>query len=219
VDDAREMARLVRARHPGAKLVLMGESMGGAVLMCLATAPDAPAAAHYVLVAPAVWGRARMNFVLRSTLWLAVNLAPGMVLGGGPIKVTASDNRDALIRLSRDPLTIHRTRVDTLRGLVDTMDAALAAGPRFRAPGLFLYGGKDELVPPEATAATWRSLPQDASADGPRTAFYPGGYHLMMRDLDRATVIADAIAWIATPTAPLPSKADQAARGWLAGQA
>ena len=37
VDDAAEMARLLRALHPGVKLVLMGESMGAAVLMVLAT--------------------------------------------------------------------------------------------------------------------------------------------------------------------------------------
>jgi alpha-beta hydrolase superfamily lysophospholipase len=219
VNDARDMAALVRARHPGARLVLMGESMGGAVLMRLAVEPAAPAGAHYVLVAPAVWGRARMNIILRGSLWLAVNLVPGMTLGGGPVRVTPSDNRDALIRLSRDPLTIHDTRVDTLRGLVDTMDAALAAGPLFRAPALFLYGGKDELVPPEATAATWRSLPEVGAPNGQRLAFYPNGYHLMMRDKDRATVIGDALAWIANPAAPLPSGADKAAEAWLAGQA
>ena len=219
VDDAREMARLVRARHPGARLVLMGESMGGAVLMRLAVEPQAPADASYVLVAPAVWGRARMNIILRGTLWLAVNLAPGMTLGGGPIRVTASDNREALIRLGRDPLTIRRTRVDAVRGLVDTMDAALASGPLFRAPSLFLYGGRDELVPPEATAATWRSLPDQRRPDGPRLAYYPDSYHLMLRDLGRRTVIGDVLAWIANPAVRLPSRADEAALSWLAGRA
>jgi alpha-beta hydrolase superfamily lysophospholipase len=219
VDDAREMARLVRARHPGAKLVLMGESMGGAVLMRLAIAPDAPADARYVLVAPAVWGRARMSIVLRGTLWLAVNLVPGMVLTGAPIRVTASDNREALIRLARDPLTIHQTRVDTLRGLVDTMDGALAAAPLFRAQALFLYGGKDELVPPEATAATWRALPLAGQPGGQTLAFYPNGYHLLMRDLDRKIVLSDVVAWVANPLAPLPSGADAAAQAWLTAQA
>jgi alpha-beta hydrolase superfamily lysophospholipase len=219
VDDARDMAGLVRALHPGAPLILMGESMGGAVLMRLAVEPNAPEGARYVLVAPAVWGRARMNFALRSSLWLAVNVAPGMSLGGGPIRVTPSDNRDALIRLSRDPLTIHRTRVDTLRGLVDAMDAALAAAPEFRAPALFLYGGKDELVPPEATAAVWRSLPDVGPANGARLAFYPHGYHLMMRDHERGIVVGDTLSWIIDPSSPLPSGADRSATAWLASQA
>ena len=122
--------------------------------------------AGYVLVAPAVWGRARMNIFMRSGLWLAATLAPGMEVSRPPppIHVYASDNIPALIRLGRDPLTLLETRFDTLRGLVDLMDTALDAAPHFRAPALFMYGGKDELVPKPATLATWRALPGDADA-------------------------------------------------------
>jgi alpha-beta hydrolase superfamily lysophospholipase len=213
VEDARRMARLLHARYPRARLILAGESMGAAVLMCLGAEPDPPPVDGYVLVAPAVWGRAEMNLFLRATLWAAAGLVPGLELSGAPVRVRASDNRDALIRLSRDPLTIKRTRVDTIKGLVDLMDAALAAAPHFRGRALFLYGGKDELVPDRATAATWRALP-----GAERRAFYPGGYHLLLRDLDRARPIEDVIAWIREPLAPLPSGAEPAARTWLAEQ-
>jgi alpha-beta hydrolase superfamily lysophospholipase len=214
VDDAAEMARLVARRHPGLPLVLMGESMGGAVLMCLAVTAAAPEAARYVLLAPAVWGRARMNPLLRGGLWLMAGLLPGLAVSRGPVQVTASDNRAALVRLANDPLTIHKTRFDTVRGLVDLMDAALAAAPRFEASGLFLYGGRDELVPKEATAATWRNLPQRAAV---RLGYYPDGYHLLLRDLARAVPIGDVIAWLRSPQGLLPSGADVAAGAWLAG--
>jgi alpha-beta hydrolase superfamily lysophospholipase len=216
IDDAAEMVSLLRNRYPGLPLVLMGESMGGAVLMCLATRPDAPAQAGYVLVAPAVWGRARMNVFMRTGLWLAANLTPGMEISRPPppVRVIASDNRDALIRLSRDPLTILSTRMDTLRGLVNLMDAALDASSRFTARALFMYGGRDELVPKEATLATWRALPP-----GPHClAYYPNGFHLLLRDLDRAVPVGDIVAWVRDPAAPLPSGADAAAQKWLDGE-
>ena len=92
------------------------------------------------MVAPAVWGRAEMNLFLRAGLWLLANLIPGFTVTGRVARVVASDNREAIKRLSQDPLTIHETRFDTVRGLVDLMDAALAVAPRFHAPGLFLYG-------------------------------------------------------------------------------
>jgi alpha-beta hydrolase superfamily lysophospholipase len=222
VGDAASMTELLRRRYPDIPLYLMGESMGGAVLMCLATCATPPDVDGYVLVAPAVWGRARMNIFLRSTLWLAANLVPGMALSRPPpaVHVMASDNRDALIRLSRDPLTIRSTRVDTLRGLVDLMDAALNAAPEFKARSLFLYGAKDELVPPPATLATWRALPRKApphkdAAHCSRLGYYNNGWHLLMRDLDRALPIGDAIAWIRDPATPLPSRADAAAGDWL----
>jgi alpha-beta hydrolase superfamily lysophospholipase len=215
IADAAQMALLLTRRHPGVPLVLLGESMGGAVLMGLAVSGLAPAGARYVLAAPAVWGRATMNMFLRGSLWMASTLLPGVAVTGSPVHVMASDNRDAIIRLSRDPLTLRETRFDTLRGLVDLMDAALAAAPAFTAPGLFLYGGRDELVPKDATAEMWRSLPPG----GARKAFYPGAYHLLLRDHARRLPLTDIVTWIRDPRAPLPSGADRAAAAWLATQA
>jgi alpha-beta hydrolase superfamily lysophospholipase len=213
-EDATEMVGILRHRHPGTRIVLMGESMGGAVLMRLATLPTAPEVSGYVLVAPAVWARTEMNVFERSGLWVAATFMPGMEVSRPPppIKIQASDNIDALIRLSRDPLTVRSTRMDTLYGLVDIMDAALAAAPYFRAPGLFMYGARDELVPKDATLAAWRALPP-----GPhRLAYYPNGWHLLMRDIGRADPIGDAIAWIENPNLRrLPSGADDRAQHWL----
>src|SRR5689334_8009164 len=151
---------MLRARYPHTKLILMAESMGAAALMVLATEPDPPDEDGYVLIAPAVWGRSEMNVLMRLSLWFADRTLPALTLTGrGIVKVTASDNREALVRLSNDPLTIHETRVDAIKGLVDLMDRALAAAPRFNAPSLILYGGRDELVPKRAMAETWRDLP------------------------------------------------------------
>ena len=215
VADAAAMARLVRGLHPDVPLVLMGESMGAAALMVLATGAQAPAGASYVLIAPAVWGRARMNFVLSGALWLVTAVVPGLAVSRAPVTIVASDNREALIRLSTDPLTVRRTRMDALGGLVDLMAAALAAAPRLLVPALFQYGGHDELVPKAATAATWRALPRSG---GPRMAYYPKGYHLLLRDLDRELPIGDIVAWLREPSAALPSGAEQAAAAWLAAQ-
>jgi acylglycerol lipase len=212
VGDAREMTGLLKQRYPGVPEFLMGESMGAAVLMVMATEPHAPKVNGYVLVAPAVWGRAEMNIFERGALWIAANTVPGMLLENrGYVKITASDNHDALVRLSKDPLTIFSTRVDTTRGLVDLMDAALASAPKFRSRSLFMYGGKDDLIPKRATTATWRALPSGEAT----LAYYPDHYHLAMRDLGRDTVIDDVIAWMKDPSAPLPSGADRAAEVWV----
>ena len=211
VADAAHLARLVRERFPGVEVLAMGESMGAAVLMLLATSPLAPDRMRYVLLAPAVWGRAQMNLFAVAALWLAATLAPGLRLTGAGLGVRASDNTEALIRLSEDPLTIHATRISAIRGLVDLMGRALEAAARFPAPGLFLYGGRDELVPAHAMAAAWRAL-----RAGERIGFYPDGYHLLLRDHDRAEVIGDVVSWITDPAAPLPSGAEARARAWLA---
>jgi alpha-beta hydrolase superfamily lysophospholipase len=214
--DVVDLLRVLRSRYPGVPLFAMGESMGGAVLMALASRPDAPRIDGWILLSPAVWGRQQMGVLLSSGLWLVSSLAPGLSVTGNevPIKVVASDNREALIRLARDPLTIRHTRFDALRGLADLMDDAQAAAAHLPSNVLVLYGEKDTIVPVEATARAWRSMP-----DTVRRALYPSGYHLLMRDKGRDAVIGDVLAWIKDRSAPLPSGADRWARAWLAWNA
>ncbi len=211
VSDAAAMLRVLGSRYPGVPVFAMGESMGGAVLMTLAASGHAPPVAGWILLAPAVWGRAQMGVALSSGLWLVSNVAPGLGVTGAevPIRVMASDNRAALLRLARDPLTIRRTRFDALRGLTDLMDAAQAAAPSLPARTLALYGERDTLVPAEATGRAW-----EAMAPGVRRGLYRSGYHLLMRDHSRGMVIGDVIAWIGAPDAWLPSGADFAAASW-----
>ena len=211
--DAATLLRQLRARYPGVPLYAMGESMGGAVLMTLAASAAAPPVDGWILLSPAVWGRQQMGIALSSGLWLVSNTLPGLSVTGGEVKlrVIASDNRDALIRLGRDPLTIRRTRFDTLRGLTDLMDAAQAASSRLPGHVLALYGEKDVIVPVGAAARAWRHMPADV-----RLGLYPSGYHLLLRDRGRESVIADIVSWIADRDAALPSGADRWARMWLA---
>ena len=108
--------------------------------------------------------------------------------------------------LSRDPLVIKQTRVDAMWGIVNLMDDALASARRFDAPALFLYGARDEIVPPDATLRMFESLP----ADGAHTiAVYDAGYHMLLRDLQAPTVWQDVLAWIGDRRATLPSGADR----------
>ncbi len=216
VADAAAMLRALAATWPGVPLYAMGESMGGAVLMVLAASPAAPPVAGWILLAPAVWGRQQMGPALSAALWIASNVAPAWTLTGHevPLKIVASDNREALIRLGHDPLTILRTRVDALRGLADLMDAAQAAAPGLPANVLACYGGRDRIVPPEAMRRAWVRMPA-----GVRRALYPDGYHLLLRDHDRAQPTGDVLAWMGASGDWLPSGADAAATGWLAAPA
>ena len=210
--DAATLLRQLRARFPGVPLYAMGESMGGAVLMTLAASGSAPPVDGWILLSPAVWGRQQMGIALSSGLWLVSNTLPGLSVTGGEVKlkVVASDNRDALVRLGRNPLTIRRTRFDTLRGLTDLMDEAQAASPRLPGHVLALYGEKDVIVPVGAAARAWRHMPADV-----RLGLYPSGYHLLLRDLGRESVIADIVSWIGNRNAALPSGADRWAQMWL----
>ncbi len=211
VADADAMARGLHARYPAARLFVMGESMGGAIALDLAAESSPPPIDGVIALAPAVWGRAEQGLVLAGTLATANAVIPGYHVTGAevPLKIRVTDNRDALLRLAHDPLTIRRTQVSVLYGLVDLMDSAQAAAPHVRGPVLVAYGAKDTVVPSTAMGKAWSDLPS-----GTRRAVYPNGYHLLLRDQGRAAVIGDVIAWIDAPGTLLPSGADLAAAAW-----
>jgi alpha-beta hydrolase superfamily lysophospholipase len=215
VADAAALSAQLRARYPGQKLVVLAESMGSAIAICLA-AENPHAADAFVLTSPAVWGRGEMPFALRAALAIGDTVAPGWRLTGEeiPLDIAASDNRAALLRLAHDPLTLRGVTVAMLRGLVDLMDSAQRDSARLPANTLFLNGRRDQVVPLSATAAAWAKLPP-----GVRRAFYLGGYHLLLRDLDRALVEADILAWLADPHGWLPSGADINAAAWRSDEA
>jgi alpha-beta hydrolase superfamily lysophospholipase len=100
---------------------------------------------------------------------------------------------------------IGKTRVDAIHGLVNLMDAALRGADALPVPALVLYGANDEIVPPEPTERFWRRLDGRSSVT---RAFYPEGYHMLLRDTQAYTVWRDIRSWMADPAAPLPSGAD-----------
>jgi alpha-beta hydrolase superfamily lysophospholipase len=205
VEEGDDMARQLREKYPHTPLYVLGESMGGGVAILMAAGPHAPPVDGYVLESAAVWGGAALSPVYRGVLGLVDAVAPAKRLSGQSQHIRASDNIDALRAFGADPLTIHEPRVDDLAGLVGLMgDAQAACGAFHASRALFLYGGHDQLIPPEATQMCWARLPP-----GVTLAYYPADYHLMVRDVERATPIKDILNFVrgGTPVSGAPSAA------------
>ncbi|WNJ99957.1 alpha/beta hydrolase [Thalassospiraceae bacterium LMO-JJ14] len=212
--DALDFTRAVAAKHPGVPVYLLGESMGGAVAMTLGAEHATPWIAGTILSAPAVWSRDTMPWYQRASLWLAAHTLPALPLSGRGFKIKPSDNIEMLIQLGRDPLVIKGTRVDAINGLVDLMDEAMAAAPGLRGQALILYGGKDEIIRRGPTQQMLERLPPSPE-ETRKLAVYPGGYHMLLRDLAAETVWADIAHWLDNPASALPSGADKDARRQL----
>jgi len=204
-EDLRTLVALARERHPGALVAVVGESLGGAVAIEAFASARPPDADRLILAAPAVWGWSTQPLPYRVLLWLAAHLAPGKVFTPPDWltdHVSASDNRAELIAMGRDPLMIWGARTDALYGLVNTMQNAAQSLSRLRTPTLYLYGAHDQIIPRAATRRAVRRLPRNG-----RTAYYPDGWHLLLRDRQAPRVWGDILAFIRDPAAPPPSGA------------
>jgi alpha-beta hydrolase superfamily lysophospholipase len=208
VADLKAFVRLVRARHAGVPLFLLGDSMGGAVAMVAMTDSNPPPVDGAILVAPAVWGRVTMPWYQRLALAIGAHTVPWLKVSGRGLNITPSDNIEMLRALARDPLVIKDTRVDSVYGLVNLMDEALDRAARFDARALILYGQKDEIIPKAPTLRMLERRPEAARARQ-RVAIYPDGYHMLLRDLAAETFWQDIAAWIEDPAQALPSGADK----------
>ena len=211
VADLDVACRLVAARHPDTPLFVLGESMGGAVVMVAFAEGLAAPTKGAILVAPAVRGRPTLNIFARAGLWLFAHTIPWLAGRPGNLGIRPTDNIEALRALSNDPLVIKDTRIDAVWGLVNLMDDALAAAPMLDRQSLILLGARDDLVPGEPNELLLRLLPP-AGRETRRIAEYSNGYHMLLRDLQATLVQRDVAHWIATrdadPTAPLPSGAE-----------
>lgn len=207
-DDLRQFTQLIKAKHPGLPVYLLGESMGGAIVIDAMARPQKPEADGVILSAPAVWGRKTMPWYQTSLLWTLSHTLPWMTLTGRDLGIMPSDNIEMLRALGRDPLIIKETRVDAIYGLTNLMDSALSSAEKLNANTLLLYGQKDQIVPAEPTALFVKDLL--AHAGGQKTiAYYENGYHMLLRDLQAPVIWQDIAHWVTANSATLPSGADR----------
>lgn len=207
-EDLRTTVRLVRAEHPEAMLAIVGISMGGAMAMTAFGSDTPPEGVDRVVFSgPGLRGWGSIPAVQRVALWTSVRVRPGWVVRPPRfVKIEPSDNVEMLQRMWRDPLGLKNNKIEQVHGVVSLMENAHRAAPDLPAdiPMLLTYGAKDIVVPERGLRRTAKRLP-----DHVRTAYYPDGYHMLLRDLQAETVFEDVLAFLRDPEAPLPSNAGE----------
>jgi alpha-beta hydrolase superfamily lysophospholipase len=198
--DLRHIAAQLRERHPGLPLTVVGESMGGALVLVAASEAPGLAADQLILKAPAVWGANSMPWYQRLSLYTMNLVAPDMSFTGRGLPslgIRPTDDIEVARDLSRDPLFIKATRVGNLAGVTELMGRAqnLSSLPPQRT--LVLYGLRDRIIPPQPVC-DWlthlnTAVPQPGTTD---VVVYPEGWHLLTRQLRTREPLQDMARWL-----------------------
>ncbi len=213
--DLKTLASLLKQRYPNQPLFLLGESMGGAVVITAMSKSAMPEINGIILSAPALWARSAMPWYQTGLLWTLAHSLPWLTLTGRGVHVMPSDNIEMLRALGRDPWVIKGARVETIYGLANLMDAAYDSASVLNGNTLMLYGEKDDIIPKKPTYEFLQKFLASNKADK-TVAFYQQGYHMLLRDLQGPTAWKDIAAWINENTMKLPSGADHRAERILA---
>jgi alpha-beta hydrolase superfamily lysophospholipase len=206
--DLRHIATQLRERHPGLPLTVVGESMGGAVVLVAASEAPGLAADQLILKAPAVWSASSMPWYQRLSLYTLNLVAPDMSFTGrglSSLGIRPTDDIEVSRDFSRDPLFIKATRVGSLAGVTELMGRAQTQTHLPPQRSLVLYGLRDRIIPPQPVC-DWlthlnTAVPQQGTTD---VVIYPEGWHLLTRQLRTREPLQDMARWL--QNTPLPHR-------------
>jgi len=206
--DLRHIAAQLRERHPGLPLTVVGESMGGAVVLVAASEAPGLAADQLILKAPAVWGANSMPWYQRLSLYTVNLVAPDMSFTGRGLPslgIRPTDDPEVSRDLGRDPLFIKATRVGSLAGVTELMGRAQSQTALPPQRSLVLYGLRDRIIPPQPVC-DWlthlnTAVPRPGKTD---VVVYPEGWHLLTRQLRTREPLQDMALWL--QNTPLPHR-------------
>lgn len=217
--DLRDVVQATRQAYPGARVYVVGTSLGANIATLLFTDEGmAPEVEGLVLLSP-VWLRADL-LSQEAKFKLGMLKAPGPLFGlwkSGKTEcvATTTDDKDNIRCWLDDPLVLKELSLIYLDKSLELSTAAahavLAKG--FKVPNLIGIGGCDALVVPDMAYNTLATLRRDAKGKNSRFAFYPCGHHALLAGLNRDTVAGDMAAWMESPRSDpqkplLPSGAD-----------
>jgi acylglycerol lipase len=198
--DLFAFTQLVRERHPDAKVVWFGESMGA--LIAAHAWSEAPAAGDppcdgLVLSSPIVRFRDDIPAWTPGLVQIAATTLPlarvslDTLSGGQDVQMTQKSHHTEQVKTNPYHVEQHTLRlIGALTRLIDGMNNCAT---HFQSPVLVLHGGQDYFNNdsdvrgfvariPAATSKTYRN--------------YPKAYHLLMYDEKREAIFRDIERWV-----------------------
>lgn len=206
-NDLDRFSAMVRERHPHAKIVWFGESMGALIASHAyreaQKAGEEPPCDALVLSSPVVKFRDDFPAWKKQLIRGVAGFVPTLRLplealaGGKEVQMTHDTVHSEQAETNSWHVEKHTLRLLTTLG--DMIDGMHRCAPTFKVPVLVLHGGKDFFSRTDDVKDFFGSIPA-----GNRKAmrFYPEAHHLLMYDSGKDQVINDVSRWLAS----LPDK-------------
>lgn len=194
--DLDAFTRVVRERHPTAKIVWFGESMGGLIAAhAWRAAPSAPCDG-LALSSPIVRFRDDIPAWTPGLVQIAATTLPlarvslETLSGGQDVQMTQTSHHNEQVKKNSYHVDKHTLRlIGTLSNLIGSMNDCAYS---FHKPVLVLHGEQDYFNNDSDVRGFVARIPADAA---PVYHNYPKAYHLLMYDQRREQIFADIEKW------------------------
>lgn len=182
-----------------APLFLLGESLGGSVVLAAMRRAVAARPAGLILVEPAMRNGVRLRYVwdvlFGGLSIVRPELTRDLPNGRHPLLTDAARRR-----LAEDPRIVRHIQADAYKGLLKLADLASSAARRLTVPTLLLYGRADGIMPARLFEHAERDLAPVATV-----LRYPHAPHLLLQAEGWELVMDDVLAWMSGRAAPVES--------------
>jgi len=197
--DLFAFTQLVQERHPNAKVVWFGESMGALIAAHAwrVSPPGDPPCAALVLSSPIVrfrddvpaWTPALVQ-VAATTLPLA-RISLETLAGGQDVQMTQTSHHNEQAKKNSYHIEEYTLRlIGALTRLIEGMNDCATT---FRSPVLVLHGGKDFFNSDSDVRGFVARVPAGGSIT---YRDYPDAYHLLMYDEKKELIFRDIARWL-----------------------
>lgn len=197
--DLITFTNLIRKRHPKARIVWCGESMGSLIVLHTYAWVEKRESLCDAMILASPITNIRSDF----PQWKisAANIA-GFLFPKARVSLESLSGEDE-VRVTKN--TVHKEQAATnsyhiekhtlrlLTTLGNMMQTSRKASRKLNLPLLVLHGGKDIFSAPEDVKVFFEELPKEANAT---RKFYPESFHLLFHDHESDKVVADIAKWI-----------------------
>lgn len=196
VEDVQNVIQWAAANRPARPLFLLGHSLGGAIVVHTAASAPKGELAGIILTAPAYLPGSGVSPLKIFVGRLLERVAPGLAIPGS-LDVTAISRDPAVIAdYKADPLNCSFNTVrqggEILRALEQIPDLCA----RIDIPTLIAHGDADRLIKIDGS----RRMMSLLAASDKTLKVFPGAFHELHNDLDRAAFFAAIEAWLTCHT-------------------
>lgn len=139
-----------------------------------------------------------LTLLQRVALRLLNPLVPALRLGRGLKPASACRDPEVVRRCADDPLMHRQVTPRLVRFIVDEGRFVRGRAPRWRTPTLLMWGGADQCVSPQGSAAFAAAAPVAVLTARP----FPGLFHEVFNEPERDAVVAELLGWLAHFQAP-----------------
>jgi alpha-beta hydrolase superfamily lysophospholipase len=190
-DDFHTLVGIAAAEYPELTRIVLGHSMGGGVVFAYGVEhPDDYAA--MVLSGPAVDAQDGVSPVMMVLAKTLGRLLPGLPVEQLPTDAVSRDP-EVVAAYNADPLVHHgKLPAGIGRALIGVGETMPQRAPAITAPLLIVHGDHDKLIPVKGS----RHLMECVGSTDKELKVYPGLYHEVFNEPERAAVLDDVASWI-----------------------